>query len=46
MGGYFIPTTSCTTHTHKMAAQAAPTNHIENLFQTITVAGSSTKEDI
>jgi hypothetical protein len=29
-----------------MAAEAAPTDHIENLFKTITVTGSSTKEDI
>jgi hypothetical protein len=29
-----------------MVAEAAPTDHTENLFKTITVAGSSTKEDM
>jgi len=29
-----------------MAAEAAPTDHAENLFKTITVAGSSSEEDI
>jgi hypothetical protein len=33
-------------NTHKMAAETAPTDHIKNLFKTITDAGSSTKEDI
>jgi hypothetical protein len=41
-GRYFIPT-PLSPNTHKMAAQAAPTDHIENLFKTITAAGSSTK---
>jgi len=44
-GRYFIPTTPCTTLT-KWLLRLKPTDHIENLFKTLTVAGSSSKGDI